>query len=81
MNNWNYTEFITFEGAMTASELEYRYTKQIHFVKINFQCQTFLHRRKWKTKKQHEETRTIQFDNQILDFIYHFNQSILRIRL
>ena len=36
VHNWNYTEFITFEGAMTASELEYRYTKQIHFVKINF---------------------------------------------
>jgi hypothetical protein len=34
-----------------------------------------------ENKKQHEETRTIQFDNQILDFIYHFNESILRIRL
>ena len=80
MNNWNYTEFITFERAMTASELEYRY-KNKSICKNKFPMPNISAQTEMENKKQHEETRTIQFDNQILDFIYHFNQSILRIRL
>ena len=43
------------------------------FCKNKFPMPTISAQTEMENKKQHEETRTIQFDNQISDYIYHFN--------